>query len=402
MGLDDLKILAISDTHLGEDSSLLSYPHGRQHLWKVLRDTLGEGKRFSVEELVLLGDIPDRALASTSQIYTNTKDFVETMGSAARIKKGIYVIGNHDHTIWTQYRQLCGKPSFVTDVGGDSIIVDGRRRDHLASVKYVDELLSMFFGYPGGGSWRGIRKQESFSFSIANPLYATKVKDRTYAFAHGTHFKRETTIWAKMERLGERFIDTLIEERDLSPSCDIGQADSLEALEKAITPFVDCIWSSSRDKTTGKRDQLWHWVTELRERYISKRGVPDESAVFSRATLPDQKRISHLEPGNESIQLWQRYFRPLMERSLPEGMKNLTFVYGDTHKGGWGELDDDIRIYNCGGWVAYGKEDHPRCHIFAVDLDGNEYLLDVSFKDVEVDEKPLLELAAEEAEHRRQ
>jgi hypothetical protein len=36
MGLGDLKILAISDTHLGEDSSLLSYAHGRQHLWKVL------------------------------------------------------------------------------------------------------------------------------------------------------------------------------------------------------------------------------------------------------------------------------------------------------------------------------------------------------------------------------
>lgn len=52
MGLKDLKILAISDTHLGEDSSLLSYPHGRQHLWEVLQDTLGGGVKFNVEELV--------------------------------------------------------------------------------------------------------------------------------------------------------------------------------------------------------------------------------------------------------------------------------------------------------------------------------------------------------------
>lgn len=106
-------------------------------------------------------------------------------------------------------------------------------------------------------------------------------------------------------------------------------------------------------------------------------------------------RISHLTPENESIQLWQKYFRPLMEKTLQEdGMKNLTFVYGDTHEGGWGELkEDDIRIYNCGGWVVHNKDNHPRCHISAVDLDGNEHLLDVSFKTVAVDEKPLLQLA---------
>jgi len=33
----NLKFLAISDTHLGEDCSLFSFPHGRQHLWLELR-----------------------------------------------------------------------------------------------------------------------------------------------------------------------------------------------------------------------------------------------------------------------------------------------------------------------------------------------------------------------------
>jgi hypothetical protein len=31
------------------------------------------------------------------------RGLVERMGSAARIKKGIYAIGNHDHTIWTAW-----------------------------------------------------------------------------------------------------------------------------------------------------------------------------------------------------------------------------------------------------------------------------------------------------------
>jgi len=61
-----LKILAISDTHLGEETSLLSYPIGVQHLWKVLRQTFSDNpeEKFDVEEMILLGDIPDRALAS--------------------------------------------------------------------------------------------------------------------------------------------------------------------------------------------------------------------------------------------------------------------------------------------------------------------------------------------------
>ena len=36
-----LKILAISDTHLGEETSLLSFPHGRQYLWQTLREQFG-------------------------------------------------------------------------------------------------------------------------------------------------------------------------------------------------------------------------------------------------------------------------------------------------------------------------------------------------------------------------
>ena len=87
--------------------------------------------------------------------------------------------------------------------------------------------------------------------------------------------------------------------------------------------------------------------------------------------------------------------------------EELTFVYGDTHDGSWGKMgvryngqDINIRIYNCGGWVAHNENDHPACHIFAVDKDGKEYLLDISYKNVEVLGEPLLELASIDAENR--
>jgi hypothetical protein len=40
MGSNKLTLLAISDTHLGEETSLLSFPKGLQQLWQTLaKDT---------------------------------------------------------------------------------------------------------------------------------------------------------------------------------------------------------------------------------------------------------------------------------------------------------------------------------------------------------------------------
>ena len=36
MGSQKLKLLAVSDTHLGEETSLLSCLRGLQHLWRTL------------------------------------------------------------------------------------------------------------------------------------------------------------------------------------------------------------------------------------------------------------------------------------------------------------------------------------------------------------------------------
>jgi hypothetical protein len=180
----DLQILAISDTHLGEDTSFLSFPRGRQHLWQVLRSTL-----------ILVGDIPDSALSSMSQTITHTNAFIQTLGSAANIKKGVYVPGNHDHSLWTHYCKLeQGIPCGITGPQGDLIIEDNMERRQPAS----DHILSVFFGYPDGSSWRTIVADRSnddkkFNFAIANPLYATRYGQRTYVFTHGTHFKSIVT-----------------------------------------------------------------------------------------------------------------------------------------------------------------------------------------------------------------
>ena len=84
--------------------------------------------------------------------------------------------------------------------------------------------------------------------------------------------------------------------------------------------------------------------------------------------------------------------------------RDLTFVYGDTHKGGWGDYTSGtstIRIYNTGGWVVHNAKHHPSCQLFAVDQGGEEYLLDVSFRDVNLDGDGLLAIAARDYENRK-
>jgi len=410
-----LKILAISDTHLGEDTSLLSFPHGRQHLWKTLREQFSAGEKVELEEVILLGDIPDRTLSSTSQIITHTNAFIQMLGSAASIKKGVYVPGNHDHTLWTKYCELrYGKENAacITGPSGELVVKRGKRCDKNDSAA---ELLSILFGYPAGSSWRRIQEEKRFDFVIANPLYVTQINERTYSFAHGTHFRKDVTLPKWFRKLCDYLqLDKILGNIDVESDCNVNEADSLEKLEKIVAPFVDSLWPSSRNNPTPQSDKLWYLLTTLSSKFSKKRPIPPETRLFSWGLdlpQPPSAPIRQLTPRDgpidNSIERWKIHFLPHMVRYLKESslpLDKTTFVYGDTHDGGWGEFTlasgDRIRIYNCGGWVVHHEENHPACHLFAVDESGKEYLLNVSFKDVRVEEELLLKLASYDAENR--
>lgn len=412
-----LKMLAISDTHLGEETSLLCFPQGLKHLWEAMHDVFDYpyDERILVEELILLGDIPDRTLSSTSQIITHTNAFIKMLGSAADVKKGVYIPGNHDHTIWTDYlkRRRGKKVRYgITGVEGELLVENGRRvSDHESET----ELLSLFFGYPAGSSWREICQKKIFDFVIANPLYASKINDRTYVFTHGTHFRWDVTAPEYIKKIADILeLDELFGNIELKSDCDVTKADSLKSLEKIVAPFVDSLWPSSKNNPTSRSDNFWYLLTTLSSKFGKKRPKPQGSVLLSTSQLPDtpKNRIARLtsdnKPVHDSLKRWQKYFFPFILENLEKNelpRENVTFVYGDTHDGGWGELPLEgggrIRIYNCGGWVVHNKKDHPACHLFAVGENGEEYLADVSYKGINVEKESLLKIAAKDSENRR-
>ncbi len=211
-------------------------------------------------------------------------------------------------------------------------------------------------------------------------------------FTHGTHFRREVVKppWVK------KLADLLTPDKILNIGSypDVREARNLAELERILAPFVDNLWSAYEDSRVAPwLYRLFYLRSILKGKFGKVTNTPKESRLFSREELRGipEERIRRLTSGGQPkykpLQWWQKYFQPhmlsyLRDNDLPQD--DVTFVFGDTHNGGWGELPLDsgarMRIYNLGGWVLYDAKGHPDCHLFAVDESGEEYLLDVSFK----------------------
>ncbi len=413
----ELEILAISDTHSGEGTSLLSFTKGRQKLWQSLRNAFGEGpkkKRFNVEELILVGDIPDRCISSTNQIIDHTSALIKTLGSAASVTKGIYIPGNHDHTLWTSYiNKKYGLASKISKPAGELLVEKGQITD----LNSAEELVEIFFDYPFSSLWREISDEKKLNFAIANPIYARTFNGRTYVFTHGTHFRPDVTQPEWIKRVADWLQIDRFAGIEIDSDRFVGEANSLEELEEIASKLVDSLWTNSFDNPNPRSDRLWYFFNLISGKFAQSRPTPPDDRLYTHDELQSDfpKRLKKLVSNDdrlldESLPRWRDFMADFMLEYLDENNllnSNLTFVYGDTHRGGYGKYkypykgkDRIFHIYNTGGWGTTNVNNHPACNIFAVDKNGNEYFLDLSYKDVKISKKSLLELASMDAEDR--
>lgn len=410
-----LKFLAISDTHLGEKTSLLSYPQGQRHVANTIRDHLGDGGTVAVDTLVLMGDIPERSHATPPVMLESTHGFMRALAGAVDFGKVVYMPGNHDHVLWTGYckRRCGGDASYcITAPGGDVIAEKGVR---VTEDDGADELLSIVFEHPSGSLWHGM-SERGVGITFANPLYAERFGGRTYVFTHGTHFRKEVVSPLWMKKIGALLTaNGFLGDLEIKAEGDVREARDVLDLERVVAPFIDGMLPPSDNNPAADLDRAGYLLAVLSARFGLKRQSPDESRLFSHAELPGvpHDRIPQHTPDGEvediPLRLFRDHFLPHMLAHLREHgypADEITFVFGDTHDGGWGEWETDgggsLRAYNTGGWVTYDLEDHPTCYLFAVDEAGEEYLLDVSFKEVNLDENLLLKAVSQNANDRRE
>ena len=397
--------------HLGEGTSLLTFPQGRKHLLDALSAKFGDEK---IEELILVGDATDTALASMSQVITHTSIFINTLLSSLDIDKVVYIPGNHDHTVWTDYiNDRYGENSdhHLTEPGGELIFensaINCDNGDNNC-LRACENLLTIILEYNYGPAWRMIQSNNNFKFAIANPIYAVEKFGRTYVFTHGTHFKSIVTdyrflIWF----IDHTQLDRWIANIEFESYPNLSRASDLKDLERKVAPFVDSLYISSKNYPTKRSDQLWYLYTVVTSHFDEHREIPN---VNEDKEYPDFRapRFNGLNRDNKSIDLMFEYFFGHLVDYLSSGginmrTDNLTLVYGDTHDGGFVELNErgsNIRIYNLGSWVVRHEDSHPPCHVFAVDDAGKESMLDISFNNVNILGEPIMRLAAADFENR--
>lgn len=398
--------------HLGEGTSLLTFPQGRKCLVDALKDKFNGQK---IEELILVGDATDTALASMSQVITHASVFINTLLSSLDIDKVVYIPGNHDHTIWTDYiNDRYGENSdhHLTSPGGEIIYENNRviyPPGDINAQRACENLLTIFFEYDFGPAWKIIESNNKYKFAIANPLYAVVHSGRTYVFTHGTHFKSILTDYRCLMWLIDHLqLDKWIANIEFEPYPNVSRANDLEDLERRITPFVDSLYISSLNDPTQRSDQLWYLGTVVTSHFDEHRVIPDDNE-YSEYPDFDPRNFNELDRDNKSIKLMFKYFFGHLINYLSSGRINMetdeiTLVYGDTHDGGFGDIPNEngtnIRIYNLGSWVVRNENSHPPCHVFAVDDAGKEIMLDISFNTVNILGEPIMKLAAADFENR--
>ena len=195
---------------------------------------------------------------------------------------------------------------------------------------------------------------------------------------------------------------------------NLDEVGSLEEMERVTAPLVDRLWASAGDNTTPWRDDLWYFLTHVGPRLEHTRDTPTLSQKVHGPALSTGEKIRLLVSSDNkllsgSLNRWKKYFllpmlSYLKRYSIPHDQ--ITFVYGDTHEGGFGRYVADypggksaMNIYNTGSWIVDKRGVHPSCHIFAVDESGEEFLVDISFSHVKIGGKPIVEKAFRDEEH---
>lgn len=339
-------VVALSDLHLGEDSSaanpllslavpsfLRDHPEFKKppfntipgRLNTMLRDV---ARRYGgISDLVLLGDIIDLSLATYRDCALQAREFLRQLLEGLLPGALVWVPGNHDHHIWVQVQEIeyIAQPLIRGELPQDAPRVTGPGITSGALPGYS----------PGVAFLTGLLPQHVRNrFWLAYPNYVTVCGDRHLLFHHG-HFFDRTQSW-----IGT----TLLE------------ADTLAELEMFNSPYIDFIWYGS-GQAGRLSEQLENFYEELRwlaERFRIALDIITMQNLFKRLFGSQRRggdRNERLNPGLAArITRYLDYIRREREAGAAYPA-HYALVFGHTHRPLAADLDG-IPVYNTGGWTA--------------------------------------------------
>jgi len=316
-----LKVLALSDLHLGEPEGLLY--DGGVNIQDVVLSKVSElakgrdGLEGGIEELILIGDIVDLSEATQEEAYRNTKVFLTALLGRVNVDRVIYIPGNHDHHLWVEMLEAhygggykeCRPKTRVTIQRPDVFI------ENCLPVAYKGQVEAHY------------------------PFYQVKIGSSCFLFDHGHLFSS-------------------ILNRVASP------VTSLEEMEEKTWGFMESIWFQGSKVP---------WLYRFRE------WIYDGARWFAQRATHPTRGVSFKE---DSTPVFDDGLRERLVRYL-EGMVGLSeaetqdfhLIFGHTHYGGRVLRDDRkvrvngrfITLWNTGGWLVPSEVFSPDAYIFYVE-----------------------------------
>jgi len=341
-----LKLMALSDLHLGEHESVLFKSEDSFNLIdttinKIIELSSGD-KNFNngIEQLILIGDIIELSEATDEEAYTNTKFFLTSLLNKVKIDKIVYIPGNHDHHLWVElltkergkdnYGDCTPKTQVNSSISNKEIFIK-----YCLQSNYPSERIDIYY-----------------------PNYRFETDNAYYFFDHGHLFSKVLDMFNIFTFTTAGNAKSLEDLEKHTYKFTDGNAKSLEDLEERTYIFSEIIWY----KTKGKlREIAYDWLRKFNlELFRSVRGTTFREDCKS--LLDDYIR--------EKIRWYLKEICGIKN----EVEKDFHFIFGHTHHGGRSlKADRKVRVngkfislWNTGGWLVPSKVFSPEACIFYV------------------------------------
>ncbi len=293
------KIIAISDTHFGDESMLLD---DERLVDRLIEALAGRGE---ISELILLGDILDLWIKTQMPALRKARYFIDSLSRADNIKRIIYVPGNHDHQMFMD--------AFRLEM--DTLVRQGKlTTPRFMPARTYNETVIGWLAGPGA----------KVHFSMTYPFLVRPVGegDKQVVFTHGHHldFYANSHGWVRNFWL----VRHILKKRR--------KKASLHDIEMANIPFCGAM-------------SVVPWVPELVNEALRFYHILSWFGRLFRSKSLQQSplRDSLIKENYDEIEL----LLPQLECPRPA-----CFIFGHTHLPGIGSLPESgVAVANTGSWT---------------------------------------------------
>ena len=299
------KIIAISDTHFGDESMLLDEERLVDRLIEALA---GRGE---ISELILLGDILDLWIKTQMPALRKARYFIDSLSRLDNIERIVYVPGNHDHQMFMD--------AFRLEM--DTLVKQGNlTTPRFMPARTYSETVIGWLARPGA----------KVHFSMTYPFLVRPMGDKQFVFTHGHHldFYSNSHGWARNFWL----VRHILKKRR--------KKATLHDIEMANIPFCGAM-------------SVVPWVPELVNEALRFYHILSWFGRLFRSKSLQQSplRDSLIRENYDEIEL----LLPQLGHPRPA-----CFIFGHTHLPGMGRLPESgVAVANTGSWTKVDNKDTP-------------------------------------------